>query len=40
MTRFRNVKLGVFRQHQNTKKRKMWGRIVFKNFKIPKISIK
>ena len=35
MTRFRNVKLGVFRQYQNTKnisKKKNMGQSCFKNF--------
>ena len=36
MTRYRNVKLGIFRQYENTKtifkKRKIWDRIVLRNF--------
>ena len=42
MTRFRNVKLGVFRKYQNTKtilKRKIWDRIVLRNLNFQKFQL-
>ena len=42
MTRFRNVKLGAFSQYHIKKlfqKRKIWDRIVLRNFQISKILI-
>ena len=41
MTRFRNVKLGVFRQYRNKQKRKKMGQNRFKKLsKFQKFSIK